>query len=104
MTRQEYNDFRYIRSYPRRGFTLNHGTTLRIPTARSEDYKIRLHRLYSEWGFHPASVRVDRPFCDEECIIYIYGRTWYDESGSAQDWTRLYTEEERRRFDSALHS
>ena len=103
MTRQEYNDFRYICSYPRKGFPLKHGTTLRIPTNRSVDFKVKLHRLYSEWGFHPASVRVDRPFCDEEVIIYIYGRTWYDERGAAQDWTRLYTEEERRRFDAALH-
>ena len=104
MTRQEYNDFRYIRSYKTKGLPLNYGTALRIPTNRTEDYKIRLHRLYSEWGFHPASVRVDKPFCDEEAIIYIFGQTWKDENGNEQSWTRLYTEDERRRFDSALHS
>lgn len=103
MTRQEYNDYRYIRSYPRRGFPLNYGTTLRIPTSRSEDYKTRLHALYCDWGFHPASVRIDKPFCDEECIIYIFGRTWQDSNGTVQSWARLYTDEERERFDRALH-
>lgn len=104
MTRQEYNDFRYIRSYPNRGIIPGPGTTLRIPVDRSEDFKIRLHKLYSEWGFHPASVRVDKPFCDEETIVYIFGRTWEDADGTAQSWTRLYTYEERERFDRALHS
>ena len=104
MTRQEYNDFRYIRSYKRKGFSLNHGTTLRIPVARSVDYKLRLHKLFSEWNFHPASVCIDKPFCDELCIVYIYGRTWEDSDGIAQPWTRLYTDDERRAFDHALHS
>jgi len=104
MTRQEYSDFRYIRSYKTKGFPLNYGTTLRIPTNRSEDYKIRLHCLYSEWGFHPCSVRVDKPWCDEEVIVYIFGRTWEDRDGRVQSWERLYTDDERRRFDSALHA
>lgn len=106
MTREEYNDFRYIRSYKRKGFALNYGTTLRIPLGGSEDYKLRLHRLYSEWGFHPAAVRPsgDMPFCDIPCIVYIFGRTWKDGEGHEHSWTRLYTEEERKAFDSALHS
>ena len=102
MTRQEYSDFRYIRSYKTKGFALNYGTVLRIPTRRRHDYKMRLHSLYSEWGFHPASVRVDKPFCDEEAIIYIYGLTWENEDGKPQNWERLYTESEKQQFRSAL--
>ncbi len=104
MTRQEYNDYRYIRSYKTKGFPLNYGTTLRIPTSRSEDYKVRLHRLFSEWGFHPAGICIDKPFCEEEVIVYIFGRTWEDAEGRLQSWERLYTEDERKRFASALHS
>lgn len=104
MTRQEYNDYRYIRSYKTKGFPLTYGTTLRIPVERSVDYKIRLHRLFSEWGFHPAGIRADKPFSDIVCIVYIYGREWIDADGQAQSWEYLYTEEERKRFDAALHA
>lgn len=104
MTRKEYNDYRYIRSYKTKGFPLTYGTTLRIPVARSVDYKLRLHKLFSEWGFHPAGIRDNSYFDDETCIVYIYGREWTDADGRAQPWTYLYTEKERASFDAALHS
>ena len=105
MTRAEYNDYRYIKSYKTKGFALGFGTQLTIPTEASVDYKIRLHKLYSEWNFHPASVRVDPHwFDDKERIVYIFGREWKDDDGNYRSWTELYTLEERERFDKALHS
>ena len=46
MTRQEYAEFRYIRSYEKK-FDLGPGTTLTIRTDASADYKHRLHELYT---------------------------------------------------------
>ena len=101
MTRQEYAEFRYIRSYEKK-FDLGPGTTLTIRTDASADYKHRLHELYTSWGFHPASVRVDNHFYDDrERIIYIAGLS-FDLHGEQHPWTELYTDEERARFAAAL--
>ena len=101
MTREEYNEFRYIRSYERK-FDLGPGTTLTIRTDASADYKHRMDALYRSWGFHPASVRVDTHWYDDkERIIYIYGLT-FDLHGEEHPWTELYTLEERERFERAL--
>ena len=102
MTREEYNEFRYIRKSMRQ-FTLGYGTTLTIRTDAGADYKKRLHELYTAAGFHPASVRVDRSMYDDrERIIYIFSRTWIDDEGRERPWTELYTSEERARFAAAL--
>jgi len=102
MKRAEYNEFRYIRSYERK-FELGYGTTLTIRTNGSAEYKKALHDLYTLWGFHPASVRVDsRMYDDLERIIYIYGRT-FDLNGEEHPWTELYTDEEKARFEAALN-
>lgn len=101
MTREEYNEFRYTRSYERK-FDLCPGTTLTIRTDASADYKHRLDTLYRSWGFHPASVRVDnRMYDDKERIIYIHGLT-FDLHGKPHPWTELYTDEERARLAAAL--
>ena len=101
MTREEYNEFRYIRKSMRQ-FTLSYGTTLTIRTDGGADYKKRLHELYTAAGFHPASVRVDRSMYDDrERIIYIFGLT-FDLHGEQRPWTELYTSEERARFAAAL--
>lgn len=101
MTRQEYNEFRYIRSYEKK-FDLGPGTTLTIRTDASADYKHRLDALYRSWGFHPASVRVDsRMFDEKERVIYIHGLT-FDLRGEQHPWSELFTNEERARFAAAL--
>ena len=101
MTRQEYNEFRYIRSYEKK-FDLGPGTTLTIRTDASAEYKHRLDALYRSWGFHPASVRVDsRMFDEKERVIYIHGLT-FDLRGEQHPWSELYTNEERARFAAAL--
>ena len=101
MTRQEYNEFRYIRSYEKK-FDLGTGTTLTIRTDASAEYKHRLDALYRSWGFHPASVRVDsRMFDEKERVIYIHGLT-FDLRGEQHPWSELYTNEERARFAAAL--
>ena len=101
MTRQEYNEFRYIRSYEKK-FDLGPGTTLTIRTDASAEYKPRLDALYRSWGFHPASVRVDsRMFDEKERVIYIHGLT-FDLRGEQHPWSELYTNEERARFAAAL--
>ena len=43
MTREEYNEFRYIRSSLKK-FTLGHGTTVTVRTDAGTDYKHRLPR------------------------------------------------------------
>lgn len=101
MTRQEYNEFRYIRSYEKK-FDLGPGTTLTIRTDASAEYKHRLDALYRSWGFHPASVRVDsRMFDEKERVIYIHGLT-FDLRGEQHPWSELYTNEERARFAAAI--
>ena len=103
MTRAEYNEYRYIRSYKTKGFPLDHGTQLTIPTDATPDYKRRLNELYVSWNFHPASIRVDTHwFDDRERIIYIFGRTWKDNSGNDRSWEELYSTEEKTRFAQAL--
>jgi len=101
MTREEYNELRYIRKSLKQ-FTLGYGTTLTIRTDAGADYKHRLDQLYTACGFHPASVRVDKSmYDDKERIIYIYGLT-FDFRGEERPWTELYTNDERARFAAAL--
>lgn len=104
MTRNERKEYNHIKQYETRHKEwMTYGTTLTIRTDRSNEYKEALHRLYSAWGFHPASVRVDTSWYDEnERIIYIYGLTWEDNDGGEHPWTELYTNEERARFQTAL--
>ena len=106
MTRKEYNEYRYIKSYETKGFPLTYGTTLTIPTDASPDYKHRLDALYSGWGFHPGNIKTDpRMYDDRERIIYIFGRneTYTDSYGRPYSWEALYTEEEKARFAAALN-
>ena len=103
MKREERNMYNYIRRYPKTGMKLDYGTTLTIPTDGSVEFKNALHDLYVEWGFHPASIRIDRRMYDgRERIIYIYGRTWNDNEGKQRSWEELYTKEEKIRFAAAL--
>ena len=102
MKRSERNEFNYIRR-SLKGFTLGYGTTLTIRTDGSAEFKHALHELYTGWGFHPASVRVDsRMYDDRERVIYIYGLT-FDLNGETHPWTELYTDEERAHFAAALN-
>lgn len=104
MTRKEYNEYRYIKSSVKKSGMPTYGCMYTIPVDGTEDYKIRLDRLYSEWDLHPASVRVDNHyFDDKERIIYIKGRTWKSDDGKSHDWTELYTIDQRKRFQEALH-
>ena len=102
MKREEYNEIRHIRS-SLKNLTLDYGTTLTIRTDASAEYKHKLDELYTSLNFHPASVRVDRRmYDDKERIIYIFSRTWTDDSGRERSWTELFTPEERARFAEAL--
>ena len=102
MTREEYNELRYIRSYEKK-FDLGRGTTLTIRTNGGAEYKKTLHNLYTKWGFHPANVKVDsRMYDNAERIIYIHGLT-FDLNGEEHPWTELYTDKERAAFAAALN-
>jgi len=102
MKREEYNELRHIRS-SLKTLTLDYGTTLTIRTDASAEYKHKLDEFYTSLNFHPASVRVDRRmYDDKERIIYIFSRTWTDDSGRERSWTELFTPEERARFAEAL--
>lgn len=109
MTRTEYNELRAIKAQLNRwiksGTDLSYGTQLTIRTNASEEFKVKLHSFYSQLNFHPAAVRVDTKwFDDQERIVYIYGREWADNEGEIHSWTELYTYDERARFAAALHS
>ena len=102
MKREEYNELRSIKSSLKR-LTLGHGTTLTIRTNASADYQHTRDEFYTGLNFHPASVRVDRRmYDDKERIIYIFSRTWIDDSGRERSWTELFTAEERSLFAAAL--
>lgn len=102
MTRAEYNEFRYIRSYGKK-FNIGYGTTLTIRTSGGTEYKKALHDLYTGWGFHPAGIKVDsRLYDDEERIIYIYGLT-FNCNGEEHPWTEIYTAEEKAAFAATLN-
>lgn len=105
MTREEYNEFRYIRANLRKYGTGN-GTTCTIRTDASPEYKHRLDALYSEHNMHPASIRIDSTMYDEkQRIIYIYGRdeVFTDYYGRTFTWSDLYTADEKKRFADALN-
>ena len=101
MTRTERSEFTYIKnSLKNRG--LGAGCQLTIRTGASSEYKKALHEHYTGLGFHPAAVRVDTRWFDEnERIIYIHGLT-FDLGGETRSWTELYTAEEKARFERAL--
>lgn len=106
MTRAERTEFTQIRrdmnNYKKSG-CLGYGCTLTIRTNAGSEYKQALHQLYTELGFHPAAVRVDRRMYDEnERVIYIFGLS-FDLDGEAHPWTELYTAEEKASFQEALN-
>ncbi len=102
MKRAERNEYNFIKRFEKQ-FDLTYGTTLTIRTDGSPEYKHALDALYTGWGFHPASVRIDtRMYDDKERVIYIFGRTWTDNDGNTRSWTELYTREEREIFQRAL--
>ncbi len=102
MKRSERNDYNYIKGYKKRGFNLEYGTVLTIPTDGSEEFKRALHSLYTGWGFHPAGITTDPTrFDDRERITYIFGMT-FDLNGEEHPWTELYTDAERSRYEAAL--
>ena len=71
MTRAERSEYTYIKN-SLKGQTLSYGTTLTIRTDASTEYKQALNRLYTDLGFHPASVRVDsRMFDEKEYYLYM---------------------------------
>ena len=103
MKRAERSEYTYIKNFGKK-FTMGYGTTLTIRTDGSAEYKKALHDLYTGWGFHPASIRIDsRMFDEKERIIYIYSLTWEDNDGKEHPWTELYTAEEKARFAEALN-
>lgn len=103
MKREEYNELRHIRS-SLKTLTLDYGTTLTIRTDASAEYKHKLDDVFSGLNFHPASVRIDRRmYDDKERIIYIFSRTWIDDSGRERSWMELFTPEERAHFAAALN-
>ena len=103
MKRAERNEYNYIRRTCREINPMGYGTQLTIRTNASAEYKQALHELYTSLGFHPASVRIDTHWFDEnERIIYIYGMTWQDNEGRDHSWSELYTTEEKERFSAAL--
>lgn len=104
MKREEYNEYRYIRSMLRQ-MPPSYGTSCTIRTDASEDYKRKLDNLYAEYGMHPGGIRIDPTmYDDKERIIYIYGRNdrHTDYYGREYGWSDLYTTEEKERFALAL--
>lgn len=104
MTRAEYNEYRYIKKTFRE-LTPTDGTVATIKTNASADYKHRLDALYAENNLHPACIRVDNLYFDDnERIIYIYGRNdvYKDYAGREYGWEELYTAQEKERFERAL--
>ena len=102
--RSEYTQIKNtLKNYHERG-TLDNSTMLTIRTDAGSEYKKALHELYTGYGYHPASIRVDTHLLDEhERIHYIYGLT-YDLHGEERPWTDLYTKGEQAKFEAALNS
>lgn len=102
MKRIEYNLLRRLRADLKK-FS-GEGTTLTIAVNdMSVEFKTACHQMYMENGFHPANVRVDSHFFDDELrVIYVYGLTWEDAEGRAHSWTELYTDVERACFEAAI--
>ena len=103
MKRAERSEYTYIKNYEKKLGLLGYGTTLTIRTNGSAEYKKALHDLYTDWGFHPAGIRVDSRMYDGlERIIYIFGQT-FDLNGEEHPWTELYTADEKAAFAAALN-
>lgn len=103
MTRAEYNEYRHIKSTCHKYGMPSYRCQYTIPTGASPDYKAKLDALYKSWNMHPASVKVDKHYFDEEeRIVYIYGQTWQDSKGHPRSWTELYTADQLDKFQRAL--
>lgn len=104
MTRQEYNEFRYIRKNIKE-FPPRHGCTYTIKVEANRDYKSRLDSLYRANNLHPATVKTDpHMYDDNERIIYLYGadEVYTDSFGRPFTWEDLYTPAEKERIAEAL--
>ena len=101
MTRAERSEYTYIKN-SLKDRNPGPGCQLTIRTNAGSEYKKALNDFYTSLGFHPASVRIDTHWFDEnERIIYIHGLT-FDLGGETRSWTELYTAEEKDRFAAAL--
>lgn len=110
MKRNEYNEYRYIKSDMNKMINKWHCSpygsmyTINI-NGTSTEYRMKLDALYRQYGYHPASIKIDTHMLDENPrICYIYGQTWEDNEGNLQSWERLYTKEEKDTFTKALDS
>lgn len=102
MTREERNEFNYIRR-SLKSLNPGCGSCLTIRTDAGSEYKHALHDFYTSLGFHPASITTDsRRFDGKRRIVYIFGLTWTDIEGYERSWTDIYPESERKRFEAAL--
>ena len=101
MTREERNEFNYIRRTLRSLMPI-HGATLTIRTDGSPEYKHALHDYYTGLGFHPAAIRRDPVrFDGKERIEYIANRIFL-ENGMLRPWTDFYTARAQEAFRRAL--
>ena len=101
MIRAERKEFNYIKHSLKKNITNPYGAQLTIRTDAGHEYKQALHELYTDLGFHPASVCVNTRWFDEkERIVYIYGIRCGE--NNEYHWTELYTKEEKERFAAAL--
>lgn len=100
MTRNEYNEYRYIKKTWKNADLSKGGHIFTIRTAASAEYKHKLDELYRSWNLHPCCVCVDRHYFDEqERIQYVYNFP-YD---SVNRWSELYSPAELKRFEDALN-
>ena len=96
MTREERNDFNYIKKATK-GHDLK-GSQLTIRTDAGAEYKRALHDFYQSLGFKPYGITTDSRRLDgKERIVYI---GWNDQ---AYTWEELTTAEEKRRYAEALN-
>jgi len=101
MTRQERSELSYIKRSIKE-LAPGAGCTLTIRTNAGGAFKQTLHELYTSLGFHPASVRTDTRWYDEnERIIYIHGLS-FELNGEQHPWTELYTAGEKALFEAKL--
>ena len=101
MTRAERNEYNYIKRSLKNLSENPYGAQLTIRTDACCVNDTATPEFYTSLGFHPASVRVDTHwFDDQERIVYIYGIYCGEEN--QVHWSQLYTKEEKDRFAAAL--
>ena len=101
MTRAERNEYNYIKRSLKNLGANPYGAQLTIRTDAFFFNDTATTEIYTNLGFHPASVRVDTHwFDDQERIVYIYGIYCGEEN--QVHWSQLYTKEEKDRFAAAL--